>query len=888
MKKIFNPNTVAVFGATNRKESIGYSVMNNIIGAGYEGVIYPVNLKRNSVFGIKAYKNIKEINDTIDLAVIATPFRTIVDIVKQCGENGVGGIVILTPLRKDISGGKRVLRKIKRLGEKFGIRIIGPNSLGFISTKIRLNVSIANKMALEGNIAFISQSQGLATAVLDWSIEEKVGFSHFISIGSKVDVGFGDIIDYLDTDSNTSSIIIYMESLENAKKFISAARAYSRNKPIFVLKADNRSHSVKIELSHSGTIMGSKFAYEAAFRRAGVVSVKTIDQLFNGAQALAKQPRPKSDKLTIITNSNGPGVLALDLLKRLKGDVSCLSELGCDELKASLNKKVVCKDFVNLLDDASPEDYRIAAEICLKDDNIDTILVILTPKVHTDPIGIAREIVGLSHNTDKTILASWMGSEVVEDGMNVLDEGGIPTFLTPEKAIITFIDMVKYTKLLSLVQETPYEIPSQFIPRTVENKRLINSIVEENRYVLNAMEAAKVLQNYHIPVVKNLLVKDAVNSGIIAAEIGFPVVLKISSPDILHKSEVEGVILNINSKKEAEKAFLQIIDSVKSKYPDAKIDGVLVEQMVKKKYELIIGAKKDSVFGPIILFGMGGIAVELFKDLDVGLPPLNMALAQRMIERTKIYQLLKGYHGMEGVDIKSIRFLLYKFAYLVMDFPEIKEIDINPFAVDSDSGLVLDTRIILDEEFLKSEKPAKPYSHLVISPYPKQYVYNIKVKGGLDVTIRPIKPEDEPLEKEMFTNLSKETQYFRFFGYIKDITHEMLVRYTHIDYEREMALMAEIEEEGKKKMIGVVRIVKDKDNQSAEFAIVVADPWQGLGLGSKLMDLILDISKKDGLKSIYAVVLKENETMVQMFKKRGFVLKSMDITTYRAEMSFIS
>ena len=886
MKKIFNPDTVAVFGATNRKESIGYSVMNSIIGAGYEGVIYPVNLKRNSVFGIKAYKNIKEIDDSIDLAVITTPYRTITDIVKQCGENGVGGILIMTSVRKDKPVGKRILKKIKKLSEKYNIRIIGPNSLGFIRPGIRLNVSLANKMAIEGNIAFISQSEGLATAVLDWSIDEKVGFSHFISIGTKVNVGFGDIIDYLDTDPNTSSIIIYMESLNNARKFISAAKAYSRNKPIFVLKADNRSHSVKIELSHSGTIMGSKFAYEAAFRRAGVVSVNTIDQLFNGAQALAKQPRPKSDKLTIITNSNGPGVLALDLLKRLKGKVGCLSEPKCESLYDLLDKKVVCNEFINLLGDASVEDYRNAMEVCLDDDNIDTILVILTPKTHVDPVGIAREVVKMSQNSSKTILASWMGSEEVESGMILLDEGGIPTFLTPEKAVITFMDMVKYTKLLALVQETPYEIPSQFIPRTVENRRLIKSVVEQNRYVLNEMEATKLLQNYHIPVVKNLLVKDAVNAGKIAEEIGFPVVLKISSPHILHKSEVEGVILNINSKKEAEKAFLKIVESVKSKYPDANIDGVLVEQMVKKKYELIIGAKKDAVFGPIILFGMGGIAVELFKDLDVGLPPLNMALAQRMIERTKIYQLLKGYRGMDGVDIESIQFLLYKFAYLVMDFPEIKEIDINPFAVDKDSGLVLDTRIILDEDYINSDKPVKPYSHMVICPYPKQYIYNIKLKGGLEVTIRPIKPEDEPLEKEMFANLSKETQYFRFFGYIKDITHEMLVRYTQIDYEREMALMAEIEENGKKKMIGVVRIVKEKDNQSAEFAIVVADPWQGLGLGSKLMDLILDISKKDGLKSIYAVVLKENETMVEMFRKRGFELKSIDITTYRAEMFF--
>ncbi len=886
MEKIFNPATIAIFGASNRKESIGYTVMNSIIGAGFEGVIYPVNLKRKSVFGIKAYKSIKDTKDKIDLAVIATPSGTIPDILRQCGEYGVGGIVILTSIDKGNSKGKRIVRKLKTLGEKYNIRIIGPNSLGFIKPSLKLNVSVTNKMAFEGNIAFISQSVGLATAILDWSIDEKVGFSHFISIGSKVDVGFGDIIDYLDTDSRTSSIIIYMESLSNARKFISAARAFSRNKPILVLKADNSSHKVKIELSHSGTIMGSKFAYEAAFRRAGVVSVDTTDRLFNGALALSKQPRPKSDRLAIITNSFGPAVLAVDLLKRLKGHVACFSDESCKEINELLKKRINCTTPINLFGDATSLDYKIAADVCLKDDNVDSILVILTAQSHTDPVEIARGIIEVSKKYNKAVLSSWMGSQDVKEAKDLLEKEGIPTFLTPEKAVLTFVDMVKYSKLLNLLQETPYEIPSQFVPRTAENRRLVTSALEENRYVLNESEATKLLQNYHIPVVRNLLVKDSGNAGEVAEEIGFPVVLKISSPDVIHKSEVNGVILNINSKDEAVKSYLQIIDSVKLKYPDAIIDGVLVEKMVKKKYELIIGAKKDPVFGPIILFGMGGVVVELFRDLDVGLPPLNMALALRMIERTKIYQLLKGYRGMDGVDTRSIQFLLYKFAYLVMDFPEIKEIDINPFAIDEDSGLVLDVRVILDHDFISGARSTEPYSHLVISPYPAQYIYNIKLKGDLDVTIRPIRPEDEPLEKEMFSNLSKQTQYFRFFGYIKDITHEMLVRYTQIDYEREMALMAEIEVEGKKKMIGVVRIVNDRSDESAEFAIVVADPWQGLGLGTKLMDLIMDITKKKGMKSIHAVVLKDNETMIQMFKKRGFELKSADINTYKAEIAF--
>jgi len=887
MKRIFNPETVAIFGATNRKESIGHAVMKNVVGSGFEGVIYPINLKRRSVFGIKAYKNLNDTDDTIDLAVIATPTRTVIDIVKQCGKHGVGGIVIITSGFIDAGEkGAEMLEEIKILAEKYRIRIIGPNSFGFIKPKIKLNVSFANKMALQGNIAFISQSGALCTSILDWSIKEKVGFSHFISIGSMIDVGFGDLIDYLDEDPNTSSIIIYMESMTYARKFISAARAYSRNKPILVLKAGKSLEGAKVALSHTGSLAGSATAFEAAFRRAGVISVDTIDQLFNGAMALSKQPKPRGNKLAIVTNAGGPGILATDLLVKLGGELAHLSERSCENL-SSISLHKCCKtNPIYVHGSATALEYGEATEICLKDSSVDAVLVILTPQTRTDSKAIAEEIVNLSNKYSKTILASWMGSYDVNEGIEVLEEGNVPTFLIPEKAIVTFMDMVKYSINLKLLQETPANIPSQFTPKTKANRSLLNKIIDSNRYILNEKEAKNLLLNYDIPVTENRLAKNVDEAIKFAEEIGFPVVMKIASPDILHKTENGCVKLDIRSKQEIESVYLELIAKANQCNKNADIHGVLVEQMVKKKYELIIGSKKDPVFGPVIIFGMGGVAVEVFKDLEVGLPPLNMSLAFRMIERTKIYQLLKGYRGMEGVDIQSIQFLLYKFAYLVMDFPEIKEIDINPFSVDSQSGIVLDAKVILDEEYIitKGDGNEKPYSHLAISPYPAHYTYNVKLRDGLNVKIRPIKPEDELLEKEMFKNLSKQTQYFRFFGYIKDVTHEMLVRYTQIDYEREMALMAEVEEDGKKHMIGVVRIVNDIGDKSAEFAIVVADPWQGRGLGSKLTDLILKIAKENGIPKIYATVLKANKTMIQMFKNRGFVLKSDDITTYKAEL----
>ena len=882
MEKIFNPKTVAVFGATNNELSVGYAIMNNLVGSGFQGVVYPINLKRKSVFGIKAYKTLQDTEDEIDLAVIATPSATVPGIVEQCGEYGVGGILIISAGFLEAGDeGKKMVESIKNTARKYNIPIIGPNCLGFIKPSIKLNVSFANKMALPGNIALISQSGALCTAILDWSISENVGFSHFISIGSMIDVSFGDLIDYLDKDPNTSSIIIYMESMTKSSKFFSAARAFSRNKPIFVLKAGKSEAGAKVALSHTGTLAGSDIAFESAFKRAGMVSVETIDQLFNGAQALSKQPRPKGDRLAIVTNAGGPGVLATDLLVKLGGQLAPLSDEAIVELNKILPPMWSHNNPIDVLGDASEVEYGGALEVLIQEREVDAILVILTPQSMTDPVSIAKEVVRISKKYNKTILASWMGSQDVKEGQEILDQGKIPTFVVPERAVTTFMDMVKYTKNIDLLYQTPANIPSQFAPEKQKTRDLFNSIVNENRYILNETEAKEVLRNYQIPVTQFELATNEKDAGEIAERIGFPVVMKIASPDILHKTDAGGVALGVQSKEEAIKKFRKILESAKVYKPDADIHGVMIEEMVDKKYELIIGSKKDPIFGPIIIFGMGGVAVEVFKDLDVALPPLNMALALRLIENTKIYKLLKGYRGMKGVDIKSVQFLLYKFAYLIMDFPEIKEIDINPFAIDEHSGVVLDAKIVLDEEAIVNKIQA--YDHLMIAPYPAEYTYHVKLPDETEVLIRPIKPEDEPNEKEMFANFSKQTLYFRFFGYIKDITHDMLTRFTQIDYNREMALIGEINVDGKTQMIGVSRIVSDLENHTAEFAIVVADPWQGKGVGAHLMDKILEVAKKQGVKKIYASVMKANDTMVQMFKARGFTFTSVDINVFYVE-----
>jgi len=883
MKKFFDPDTIAIFGASNSEGSVGFALMKNLVGSGFMGTVYPINYKHKSIYGIRSYANLRDTRDKIDLAVIATPAKTVPGIVEECGQNGVGAIVIISAgFMEAGEKGKSMVGGVLATAKKYNMRIIGPNCLGFINPSKKLNASFANKMALPGKIAFISQSGALCTAILDWSVEQNVGFSHFVSIGSMIDVGFHDLIDYFGTDPHTSSIVIYMESLTNARKFMSAARAFSRNKPIIVLKAGKSSQGAKVALSHTGTLAGNDIAFDAAFKRAGIIPVSTIEQLFNAAQALAMQTRPLSKNLAIVTNAGGPGVLATDHLVNLEGELATFSDKTMEKLNEVLPPMWSHGNPVDVLGDAGDDRYAIAAEACLQDKNVDGLLVILTPQSMTDPSKIATKLVEVAKKHKKPILASWMGEKDVAEGRDILEAGNIPVYRIPENAVTTFMDMYRYTRNIETLYETPATIPHQFKPKKEDNRKLLDGILAENRLILTENEAKTLLTNYHIPVTNNGIATNKEEAAELAAKIGFPVVMKIASPDILHKTDTGGVVLNVSSKQKAKTIFQDIITKAKKANPDANIHGVLIEEMVSKKYELLIGSKKDPIFGPVIVFGMGGVAVEVFKDLNVGLPPLNMALAERLIEGTKIYKLLKGYRGMKGVDIKSIQFLLYKFAYLVMDFPEIKEIDINPFVVDEDGGVVLDAKVILDEDVVGKE--VKPYSHLVVTPYPEEYTYDFKLKDGRDVVIRPIKPEDEPMEREMFSNFSRQTQYYRFFGYIGDVTHEMLIRYTQIDYDREIALIAEIEEDGKKKMAGVVRLVADSNNESAEFAIVVADPWQGLGLGNKFTDLLLEIAKERGIKKVYANVLQANTMMLHMFRARNFTIKSADFESSYAEL----
>ncbi len=882
LEKMFNPQSIAVIGATSRRGHVGYSLIKNLIGSDYEGIVYPVNLKRKSVLGVKAYPSISKIPDIVDLAIIATPAETVPAIVKECGETGVSGVVIISAGFSEIGKeGQKAVDMICRYARKYDMRILGPNCMGFMKPSINLNATFANKLALPGKIAFISQSGALGTAILDWSVSQNVGFSHFVSVGGMADISFSDLIDYFGNDTKTDSILIYMESLKNARRFLSAARAFARAKPIIILKVGKSSEGAKAAKSHTGSLTGNDAVFDAAFKRAGVLRVNTIGELFDCAQTLAMQKRPLGERLAIVTNAGGPGVIATDSLISRKGELAQLSNDTLEKLNKIMPPAWSKSNPVDVLGDADPERYKSAVELCLKDAGVDGVLVILTQQDMTDSVAIAKAVVETSKTSFKTILASWMGEEDVREARTMLKKGNIPSYKIPENAVRSFMNMYNYSKNLELLYETPSTIPHAFVPNTKKNRELIGNVIKKERNVLTESEAKELLANYEIPTAKNGIAKTADEAESVASKIGFPVVMKIMSPDILHKTEVGGVRLNIKSREEARKAFTEIMSSAKKKAPKADIHGIFIEEMTSKKYELLIGSKKDPIFGPAIVFGMGGVAVEVFKDTNVGLPPLNMALSMRLIEETKIYKLLKGYRGVEGVDIKSIQFLLYKFAYLLSDFPEIGDIDINPFGVDEKGGMVLDAKVILDKKVIG--RKTKPYSHMVISPYPKEYITSFRMKNGKGVLLRPIRPEDESMEAEMFTKFSEQTQRFRFFTLIKDITHDLLIRYTQIDYDREIAIIAEIEERKKKKMAGVVRLIADPYNETGEFAIVVADPWQNQGLGNKFTDHILEIAKQREIKKVYADFLSDNNVMKHMFEKRNFRI-TKEGNVYHAEL----
>ena len=887
LARMFSPQAIALVGAREKEGSVGRTILENLRSGGFKGAIYPVNPKRHRILGVRAYPSIESVPQSVDLAIIATPAATVPEVIRECARARVAGAIVISAGFKECGEGGAALEE-KVQSRRGAMRIIGPNCLGMMVPHVGLNATFAATMARAGSVGFISQSGALCTAILDWSHRENVGFSAFVSIGSMLDVGWGDLIYHLGDDPHTRSIIIYMESIGNARAFLSAAREVALTKPIIVIKVGRSEAAAKAAASHTGSLTGADEVLDAAFRRAGVLRVNTIAELFNMAEVLGKQPRPTGPRLAIVTNGGGPGALATDALIAGGGEIAKLSEESFQKFNEFLPPHWSRGNPVDILGDASAERYSRAIEILARDPSNDGVLVILTPQAMTECSETARRLGAFGELKDKPILASWMGGKATAEGVSILNEIDVPTFEYPDTAARAFSFMWGYSRDLQMLYETPAlaagmdDVPS----RHGAVKEVIASARKHRRTILTEAESKQILSAYGIPVVETSVAKSSQEAVEIAASIGYPVVLKLNSHTITHKSDMGGVKLSLRGRTAVEKAFHAIEESAVRIAGEEGFGGVTVQRMIERRgCELILGSSIDPQFGPVLLFGAGGLLVETFKDRTLALPPLNATLARRMMERTRIYEALRGMRGESSIDLSALEQLLVRFSQFVAEQRWIKEVDINPLLVSSETTLALDARIILhDPDTREGDLPP-----LAIRPYPVQFVTVWKLRDGTPVSIRPIRPEDEPLMVAFHETLSEESVHFRYFGSLKlehRVAHDRLTRICFNDYDREIALVADHRrEDGGREILGVGRLSKAHGFQEAEFAIVIGDRWQGKGLGTQFLKLLVKIGRQEKLNRIVGHILPDNTAMQRVSKNVGFELRhDPEEENWRAEI----
>ena len=906
LRAIFSPRSVAVIGATEKDGHVGRTVLWNLISNPFGGTVYPINKRHRQVLGIKAYADVASLPEPVDLAVIVTPAPTVPGVVGECVAAGVKGAIIISAGFKEAGeAGVELERQIAE-SARGKMRLIGPNCLGVMRPSTHLNATFASAMARPGSVGFISQSGALLTAVLDWSFRENVGFSACVSVGSMLDVDWGDLINYLGDDPHTHSIMIYMESIGDARSFISAAREVALTKPIIVIKAGRTAAAAKAAASHTGALAGSDDVLDAVFRRCGVLRVNAISDLFYMAEVLAKQPRPSGPRLTIVTNAGGPGVLATDTLIALGGELAELSAPTMQALDKVLPPHWSHGNPIDILGDADPERYAQALEIAAKDPNSDGLLVVLTPQAMTDPTETARRLTAFAATRGKPVLASWMGGKDVVAGEAILNQANIPTFGYPDTAARMFTLMDRYAYNLRGLYETPtlVDAETEAAPDRARARQVILDARKAGRTLLTEIESKQVLAAYRIPTVPTRIAGSEDEAVKCAAAIGYPVVLKLHSHTITHKTEVGGVKLNLSDTDAVRRAYRAIESGAKAASEprlrgSKHFLGVSVQPMIKLEgYELIVGSSIDAQFGPVLLFGAGGQLVEVFRDRALALPPLNTTLARRMMEQTTIYKALKGVRGRASVDIDALARLLVRFSQLVVEQPWIREIDINPLlaapspatsppqAGESGAGgiLALDARIVLHAPDIREDQLPR----LAIRPYPAQYASAWTSKTGMPVTIRPIRPEDEPLMVKFHATLSEESVYMRYFHYIqynRRVAHERLTRLCFIDYDREMALVVESKDPktDERAILAIGRLSKLHQTAEAEFAILVNDANQGHGFGGELLRRLVQIGRDEKLKRIVATILSDNVAMQRVSRKVGFKLKRVE-SEFSAEL----
>ena len=866
---LFSPRNVAVIGASDTPGSVGQAVFANLLAGNFQGKLYPVNLQHRIVGGIAATQSVRQIEGPVDLAVITVALRSLPSIVKECGKKGVKAIL----LAKDFSDSEDVERvamdEARSIAKHYGIRILGPNVLGLMRPVAGFNASNYNSRVKAGNLALVSQSSALCTAMLDWADSKGIGFSSVVSVGEALDVEFGEILDYLIADNFTQGILLHVHHVHDARRFMSALRAAARTKPVVVVKSGRYEDDV-IGVTHSSNMVDSGDVFDVALSRAGVLRVATIAQLFTAAKVLAANYRVHGKRLAIVTNGIGPGVLAADSAYMYGVELAKLSPESMSLLNESLPRNWSGSNPVDIIGDASPVRFRTAVKVCLDDPNVDGVLVIFTPQAGTDHLTTAQLMVGLQRETSKPLFLSWLGDAKVSESRELFSKSKCAHFRAPEFAIEVFRNLSSYHQNQQLLLQTPGPLEGErLVPDVQLARKVIAEARAEGRSILSERESKAVLAAFNIPVNPTRLAASENDAVAYAKEIGYPVVLKIDSPDVIYKSDVGGVELNISNEATLRDAYRGILSRTLQALPEARITGISVQPMRKRRFarELMVGVTHDVSFGPVITFGAGGIAVEVMQDRALSLPPVNQYLVERMIDSTRIGKILGPFKNMPSIDMGALENIVLHVSELVCELPEVREMDINPLMADESGVVALDARIII-----QPMPVTKPYGHMAIMPYPSHIVHCAMLKDGTTVMIRPVRPEDAQMQQEFVRNLSEESRYNRYMSSIKQLSQSMLVRFTQLDYDREMALAMVWPTAEGEEQLAVARYITDPDNESCEFALEVADSWQGKGIGVILMQALFDAAKEQGLKTMVGEVLASNKGMLKLMARLGFVV----------------
>ncbi len=868
LSRFFTPKSIAIVGASERPDSVGHRILSNMIATEFKGALYPINHKRETILGIKAYPDLLALHEIPELVVIATPAATVPGLLRQCGEKGVSAVIIITAGFAELGEqGQHLQQEILDIARRFSIRIIGPNCLGVIRPSARLNATFGDGLIKDGHLALLSQSGAVCTAILDWAQSQDIGFSTVVSMGAAADVDFGEVLDYLALDDKTTGILMYIEGIRDARRFLSGLKAAARLKPVVLIKAGRHESGCKAAMSHTGALVGGDNVFDAAIERAGVVRAYSIAQLFAAARVLANNYQVRDNRLAIITNAGGPGVMSTDRAEDVGVRMAELSPETLAALDQVLPTHWSHGNPIDILGDATPERYQQALQVCLQDPNIDGALCILTPQAMTDPEKVAHLLVAAAEHTDKPVLASWTGGKRVEFGRSVFDNSKVAHFNTPEMAVDAFSFLAQYNQNQILLKQIPSGETTLISPDIDGARLIIERVLGEGREVLTTQESKAILAAFRIPVNYTVSVTNAKDAMIAAETLGFPVVLKINMAEFSHKSDIGGVRLNINSARDVSHHFQDMADKLQARFPEVKNVAMTVEPMYKAQHgrELMIGVIRDPVFGPAISVGLGGTLVEIHQDKSVALPPLNEYMARRMLGRTKAAKYLGAFRGMPKVNDKALVKALLSVSSLVTELPEIQELDINPLIVDESGVMAVDARIKV-----QVSHQLMPYSHMTIHPYPHELTQSHQLANGMDITIRPIRPEDADLEQDFVRRMSEKTRYFRFMQALQELTPEMLIRFTQIDYDREMAFIALTETAGGVCELGVCRYMVNPDGRSAEFAVVVSDDCHGQGIGTRLMKTLMQAAKFKGLTFFEGEVLSVNQPMLSLMKKLGF------------------